>query len=167
MTSENKVDLQGLKDAVKSAGNPEFQTAEEKAPATPKIDAQGRSYGTGRRKESVARVWIKPGNGKIMVNGKEGNAYFARPVLQMIINQPFEAANRSGQYDVFCTIAGGGLSGQAGALRHGISRALTHFEPELRAVLKRGGFLTRDSREVERKKYGLRKARRRFQFSKR
>lgn len=164
MASENKIDLQDLKDAVK---NTDIVKESVKEPVKPKIDAQGRSYGTGRRKESVARVWIKPGNGKISVNGKEGKEYFARPVLQMLINQPFEAANREGQYDIFCTIAGGGLSGQAGALRHGLSRALISFEPDLRPTLKRGGFLTRDSREVERKKYGLRKARRAFQFSKR
>ena len=132
-----------------------------------KRDAQGRAYATGRRKESVARVWIKPGSGKITVNGRDETVYFARPVLRMMIEQPFVVAARAGQYDVICTVAGGGLSGQAGAVRHGISKALTYFEPELRGVLKKGGFLTRDSRVVERKKYGKAKARRSFQFSKR
>jgi small subunit ribosomal protein S9 len=128
---------------------------------------QGRAYATGKRKNAVARVWIKPGNGKITVNGRDSPVYFARPVLRMLLNQPFVVANRLGQYDVVCTVAGGGLSGQAGALRHGISKALTFYEPELRPVLKAQGFLTRDSRVVERKKYGKRKARRSFQFSKR
>ena len=132
-----------------------------------KVDAQGRAYATGKRKNAVARVWIKPGSGRIVVNDREVAVYFARPTQQMVINQPFEAANRSDQYDVICTVKGGGLSGQAGAVRHGISRALTHFEPELRTVLKAGGFLTRDARVVERKKYGRAKARRSFQFSKR
>ena len=131
------------------------------------VDAQGRAYATGKRKNAVARVWIKPGNGTVVVNGRDVAVYFARPTQQMVINQPFAAANRSDQYDVTCTVKGGGLSGQAGAVRHGISRALTRFEPELRAVLKAGGFLTRDDRVVERKKYGRRKARRSFQFSKR
>ncbi len=133
----------------------------------PKIDAQGRAYATGRRKDAVARVWIKPGNGKITVNGREFEKYFARPALRMVIAQPSEAAERKDSYDVVCTVSGGGLSGQAGALRHGISRALINFEPALRPVLKKGGFLTRDAREVERKKYGRAKARRSFQFSKR
>ena len=132
-----------------------------------KLDAQGRAYATGKRKNAIARVWVKPGNGKITVNGKEFNAFFARPVLQMILQQPIVAAERVDQYDVIATVAGGGLSGQAGAVRHGISQALTHYEPELRGVLKKGGFLTRDSRVVERKKYGKAKARRSFQFSKR
>ena len=132
-----------------------------------KLDDQGRAYATGKRKDAVARVWIKPGNGKVTVNGKDYLAYFARPVLQMILRQPIVAAGRVDQYDVVVTVAGGGLSGQAGAVRHGISQALTHFEPELRGVLKKGGFLTRDSRVVERKKYGRAKARRSFQFSKR
>ncbi|MBU2532341.1 MAG: 30S ribosomal protein S9 [Alphaproteobacteria bacterium] len=134
---------------------------------TQKIDAQGRAYATGKRKDAVARVWIKPGNGRVMVNGKEFDKYFARPVLQMILQQPVIAASRKDQYDIDATVAGGGLSGQAGAIRHGISKALTYYEPELRAVLKKGGFLTRDSRVVERKKYGRAKARRSFQFSKR
>ena len=132
-----------------------------------KVDAQGRAYATGKRKNAVARVWIKPGTGKITVNGRDSPVYFARPVLRMLMNQPFVIANRLGQFDVVCTVTGGGLSGQAGAVRHGISRALTFYEPELRPVLKSGGFLTRDSRVVERKKYGRAKARRSFQFSKR
>jgi len=132
-----------------------------------KLDAQGRAYATGKRKNAVARVWIKPGSGKILVNTKNVEVFFARPVLRMLIQQPLVAANRTGQYDVVCTVSGGGLSGQAGAVRHGISKALTHYEPELRGSLKKGGFLTRDSRVVERKKYGRAKARRSFQFSKR
>jgi small subunit ribosomal protein S9 len=132
-----------------------------------KLDKEGRAYATGKRKNAIARVWIKPGAGKITVNGKEFNAFFARPVLQMILQQPIIAAARKDQYDVIATVSGGGLSGQAGAVRHGISKALTYFEPELRGVLKAGGFLTRDSRVVERKKYGKAKARRSFQFSKR
>lgn len=132
-----------------------------------KVDKQGRAYATGKRKDAVARVWIKPGSGKIVVNTREVEVYFARPVLRMMIQQPIVAAARQGQYDVICTVAGGGLSGQAGAVRHGISKALTHFEPDLRSVLKKGGFLTRDSRVVERKKYGKAKARRSIQFSKR
>ena len=132
-----------------------------------KLDAQGRAYATGKRKNAIARVWIKPGNGKITVNGKEFNAFFARPVLQMVLQQPIVAAARKDQYDVVATVSGGGLSGQAGAVRHGISKALTYYEPELRGVLKKQGFLTRDSRTVERKKYGRVKARKSFQFSKR
>jgi small subunit ribosomal protein S9 len=145
------------------------QAAPEAAAATPEPmrDAKGRAYATGRRKNAVARVWIKPGSGRFQINGRDDRAYFARPVLRMLINQPFVAAKREGQYDVMCTVVGGGLSGQAGAVRHGISRALTLFEPTLRPTLKVGGFLTRDSRVVERKKYGKRKARRSFQFSKR
>ncbi|MGX7896186.1 30S ribosomal protein S9 [Tsuneonella sp. HG222] len=131
------------------------------------IDAQGRSYATGRRKDAVARVWLKPGSGKIVVNGREQEVYFARPSLRLVINQPFQVADREGQYDVVATVKGGGLSGQAGAVKHGISQALTKFEPELRAAVKAAGFLTRDSRVVERKKYGRAKARRSFQFSKR
>jgi len=132
-----------------------------------KLDAQGRAYATGKRKDAIARVWIKPGSGKIIINKKEYGTYFGRPVLQMLIHQPLKAAERDGQYDIVATVTGGGLSGQAGAVRHGISKALTHFEPTLRGVLKKGGFLTRDSRVVERKKYGKAKARRSFQFSKR
>ena len=142
-------------------------TVETKELPEPKKDAQGRSYATGKRKDAIARVWIKPGKGKVTVNGRDQEVYFARPVLRMMIAQPMVAANRGKQFDVVCTVKGGGLSGQAGAVRHGISRALTYFEPELRGVLKAGGFLTRDSRVVERKKYGRRKARRSFQFSKR
>ena len=133
----------------------------------PKRDQFGRSYATGRRKNAIARVWIKPGKGEIQVNGKKVGQYFARPVLRMLITQPFLVADRYNQFDVYCTVTGGGLSGQAGALRHGISRALTLYEPELRSILKIAGFLTRDSRSVERKKYGRAKARRSFQFSKR
>ncbi|MFL6818660.1 MAG: 30S ribosomal protein S9 [Bradyrhizobium sp.] len=141
------------------------------APEAPKyvkkVDKHGRAYATGKRKDAVARVWIRPGAGKILVNTREVEVYFARPVLRMMIQQPLVAAARAGQYDVICTVAGGGLSGQAGAVRHGISKALTYFEPDLRAILKKGGFLTRDSRTVERKKYGRAKARKSFQFSKR
>src|SRR5690606_1613764 len=144
------------------------------APAAPpaplrekEVDAQGRAYATGRRKDAVARVWIKPGKGTITVNGREQDVYFARPSLRLVINQPFQVADREGQYDVVATVKGGGLSGQAGAVKHGISQALTKFEPELRAAVKAAGFLTRDSRVVERKKYGRAKARKSFQFSKR
>ncbi|MFX4222512.1 MAG: 30S ribosomal protein S9 [Thalassobaculum sp.] len=145
----------------------ELQAETETATAEPKVDKFGRSYATGRRKNAIARVWVKRGQGIITVNGKPSAEYFARPVLQMIIDQPFEAAERTGQFDVYCTVTGGGLSGQAGAVRHGISQALTLFEPGLRPTLKKGGFLTRDPRMVERKKYGKAKARRSFQFSKR
>ena len=137
------------------------------APAEPKIDNLGRSYATGRRKDAAARVWVKRGTGQVTINGRKLEVYFARPVLQMILAQPFDATERTGEFDVIATVRGGGLSGQAGAVRHGISRALTLFEPGLRPVLKAGGFLTRDSRVVERKKYGKAKARRSFQFSKR
>jgi small subunit ribosomal protein S9 len=140
-------------------------------PAAPvhvqKLDAQGRAYATGKRKDAIARVWIRPGTGKVVINDKEYRAYFARPVLQMILRQPIVAANREGQYDIVATVIGGGLSGHAGAGRHRITNALTYYEPALRGVLKKGGFLTRDSRTVERKKYGKAKARRSFQFSKR
>lgn len=132
-----------------------------------KVDKHNRAYATGKRKDAVARVWIKPGSGKITVNTRTFEVYFARPVLRMMIQQPLVSSNRQGQYDIICTVSGGGLSGQAGAVRHGLSKALTNFEPELRGVLKKGGFLTRDSRVVERKKYGRAKARRSFQFSKR
>ncbi|MEO5324320.1 30S ribosomal protein S9 [Mesorhizobium sp. CC13] len=149
----------------------ELGTVAAVQPAAPvhvqKLDKSGRAYATGKRKDAIARVWVKPGSGKIIVNDKEFGAYFARPVLQMILNQPIVAANRVGQYDIIATVVGGGLSGQAGAVRHGISKALTYYEPALRGVLKKGGFLTRDSRTVERKKYGKAKARRSFQFSKR
>ena len=132
-----------------------------------KLDKQGRAYATGKRKNAIARVWLKRGGGKIVVNGKDFSKYFARPVLQMLLQQPIKIAARDAQYDVMATVVGGGLSGQAGAVRHGISKALTYFEPELRGVLKKGGFLTRDSRVVERKKFGKMKARRSYQFSKR
>ncbi|MCH2322616.1 MAG: 30S ribosomal protein S9 [Hyphomicrobiales bacterium] len=131
------------------------------------VDDFGRSYATGKRKDAVARVWLKQGPGNITINGKSSDDYFARPVLRMLINQPLIASERKEQFDVVCSVTGGGLSGQAGAVRHGISKALVLFEPELKKVLKSGGFLTRDSRVVERKKYGRRKARRSFQFSKR
>ena len=135
--------------------------------AKPKLDKQGRAYATGRRKDAIARVWIKRGKGKITVNGRPIETYFARPVLRMLVQQPAIAVNRNTEFDVDCTVVGGGLSGQAGAVRHGIARALINFEPALRPALKKGAFLTRDSRAVERKKYGREKARKRFQFSKR
>ncbi|HEU4960490.1 MAG TPA: 30S ribosomal protein S9 [Sphingomonas sp.] len=131
------------------------------------LDKQGRAYATGRRKDAVARVWLKPGSGKIVINGRDQEIYFARPTLRLVINQPFDVASRQGQYDVVCTVKGGGLSGQAGAVKHGIAQALTRYEPALRSPVKAAGFLTRDSRAVERKKYGKAKARRSFQFSKR
>jgi small subunit ribosomal protein S9 len=160
--------LEDLKSALQGAGSPVVsETPKEQVLAEPKIDAQGRAYATGKRKNAVARVWIKPGAGKITINGREQTVYFARPVLRMLLQQPFETASRKDQYDVVATVTGGGLSGQAGAVRHGISKALTYYEPTLRGVLKAGGFLTRDSRVVERKKYGKKKARRSFQFSKR
>ena len=149
----------------------ETPKVDDAAPAAgegkPKIDKQGRAYATGRRKNAIARVWLKRGTGKVTIEGRDETVYFARPVLRMMIHQPLVAANREGQYDIVATIAGGGLSGQAGALRHGLSRALIAMEPELRGVVKAGGFLTRDPRVVERKKYGKPKARRSFQFSKR
>lgn len=162
-----KVSLDTLKTAFsdKAVGVTGVET--EKSLPAPKIDALGRSYATGKRKDAIARVWIKPGTGKITVNGREDKIYFARPVLRMLMNQPFVTTNRQAQYDVVCTASGGGLSGQAGAVRHGISKALTYYEPGLRALLKKEGFLTRDARVVERKKYGHKKARRSFQFSKR
>ena len=158
----DKIELQDLKAAVKGSVASAAPT-----PVEPKIDAQGRAYATGKRKEAVARVWIKPGTGKMTINDRGIETYFARPVLRMVINQPFEVADRVARYDVIATVAGSGLSGQASAVRHGISRALINFEPMLRAALKAEGFLTRDSRRVERKKYGKAKARRSFQFSKR
>ena len=163
--AESVSSLEGLS-ALKTQGAQGTQAAEQPKHVQ-KIDPQGRAYATGKRKNAVARVWIKPGSGKIVVNTKPVEQFFARPVLRMMIQQPIVAANRTGQYDVICTVSGGGLSGQAGAVRHGISKALTYFEPDLRGALKRGGFLTRDSRVVERKKYGRAKARRSFQFSKR
>jgi len=158
-----------LEDLAEIAGTGEpTEPAEPTAPVyEQKLDAQGRAYATGKRKDAVARVWIMPGSGKITVNDKDQDVYFARPVLRMILQQPLVAADRKDQYDVRCTVRGGGLSGQAGAVRHGLSKALTYFEPELRPALKKGGFLTRDARVVERKKYGRAKARRSFQFSKR
>ena len=137
------------------------------APAEPKIDSQGRAYATGKRKNAIAKVWIKPGKGTITINGRDQEVYFARPVLRMMIAQPLQVTDRLGQFDVIVTVEGSGLSGQAGAIRHGLSKALTYYEPALRPVLKPHGFLTRDSRVVERKKYGKAKARRSFQFSKR
>ncbi|MGH7067410.1 MAG: 30S ribosomal protein S9, partial [Acetobacteraceae bacterium] len=137
----------------------------ERPKTEPKRDAKGRSYATGRRKNAVARVWLKPGKGNITINERKAAQYFARPVLRMLITQPFLVADRYNQFDAICTVSGGGLSGQAGAVRHGISRALTFYEPELRGILKVAGFLTRDPRVVERKKYGRAKARRSFQFS--
>ena len=157
--------LADLRDLATSAGV--AVTESEAVLRQPKRDTLGRAYATGRRKNAIARVWIKPGRGDISVNGKKVGQYFARPVLRMLITQPFLVADRYNQFDVYCTVVGGGLSGQAGALRHGISRALTYYEPELRGILKVAGFLTRDSRVVERKKYGRMKARRSFQFSKR
>ena len=153
-------DLRALGDAIR----PDNVAAPEEAS---RIDQLGRAYATGKRKDAVARVWVKRGSGKVTINGRTAEVYFARSVLRMILNQPFVVADRVGQYDVWCTVSGGGLSGQAGAVRHGISKALTYQEPELRSPLKAGGFLTRDSRVVERKKYGRAKARRSFQFSKR
>jgi len=157
--------LDELKGAVE--GTPDAVVAESATPVEPVRDSLGRSYATGKRKESIARVWIKPGKGDVTVNGKPMNDYFARPVLQMLIGQAFSVAGVEGEFDVMATVKGGGLSGQAGAVKHGISRALTLYEPSLRPALKAAGFLTRDSRVVERKKYGRRKARRSFQFSKR
>jgi small subunit ribosomal protein S9 len=162
--------LGSLKAALVSAQHPNApaaQPVDETESAEPKIDNLGRSYATGKRKDAVARVWIKRGTGKFTVNGRDSVTYFARPVLRMLLAQPFTVVDRVGQFDVICTVAGGGLSGQAGAVRHGISKALTYFEPGLRPALKAQGFLTRDSRIVERKKYGKAKARRSFQFSKR
>ena len=154
--------LSDLKDLAQTvAPEPEI------APPAPKLDAQGRAYATGRRKDAVARVWVRPGAGRITINGRDIETYFARPALRMVINQPFAVAHRVQQFDVTCSVAGGGLSGQAGAVRHGISRALVSYDPNLRPPLKAGGFLTRDPRRVERKKYGKAKARRSFQFSQR
>ena len=161
-------DLNSLEELGTLAADGDAAPAVPEAPAhVQKLDAHGRAYATGKRKDAVARVWLQPGTGKVTVNDKDMSAYFGRPVLQMILQQPVIAANRDGQYDITVTVKGGGLSGQAGAVRHGISKALTHYEPQLRPILKKGGFLTRDSRVVERKKYGKAKARRSFQFSKR
>ncbi|WP_406858320.1 MULTISPECIES: 30S ribosomal protein S9 [unclassified Alsobacter] len=158
--AETLQSLQDLKGAVETA-------APEAPKHVQKIDSLGRAYATGKRKDAVARVWIKPGAGKVTVNDRDIGVYFARPVLRMILQQPLLVANRVDQYDINVTVAGGGLSGQAGAVRHGLAKALTYYEPELRSILKKVGFLTRDSRVVERKKYGRKKARRSFQFSKR
>ncbi len=178
MATTRKASLSGIKDVVKEAAvapaTPDEETPAVDAPVTNdapkyerKVDKFGRAYATGKRKNAIARVWIKPGKGKITVNGRDISVYFARPVLRMIIDQPFTVAQREGQFDVDCLVTGGGLSGQAGAVKHGISKALTYFEPALRAPLKSAKFLTRDARVVERKKFGRAKARKRFQFSKR
>ena len=175
MADNNTVsDLADLKDIAGAAPAAPVADATPVPPAAPaaplreqEIDAQGRAYATGRRKDAVARVWVKPGTGKITINGRDQEVYFARPTLRLIINQPFDITDRAGQYDVVATVKGGGLSGQAGAVKHGISQALSKYEPVLRSTVKAAGFLTRDSRVVERKKYGRAKARRSFQFSKR
>ena len=167
--TETVSDLSDLKDIAGDA--PNAGETEAAAPAAPlreqEIDGQGRAYATGRRKDAVARVWLKPGSGKVTVNGRDQEVYFARPSLRLVINQPFVVSDREGQYDIVATVKGGGLSGQAGAVKHGISQALAKYEPALRSTVKAAGFLTRDSRVVERKKYGRAKARRSFQFSKR
>ena len=159
--------LKDIKSAAKASKASKVASTSETAARKPNRDKQGRSYATGKRKDAVARVWIKPGKGNITINEKSIDQYFARPVLKMIINQPFEITNRVNEFDVICTVKGGGLSGQAGAIKHGISKALNEYEPELRAVLKKAGFLTRDDHVVERKKFGKAKARRSYQFSKR
>ncbi|HEV2865713.1 MAG TPA: 30S ribosomal protein S9 [Allosphingosinicella sp.] len=173
-TRQSLSDLAGLTDAAPPPAAAEGEAAAPQQPEAPRaplreqeLDKQGRAYATGRRKDAVARVWLKPGTGTITVNGRDQTVYFARPTLRLIINQVFDVTDRRGQYDVVCTVAGGGLSGQAGAVRHGISTALTRYEPALRPAVKQLGFLTRDPRVVERKKYGRAKARRSFQFSKR
>ncbi len=160
--------INSLEDLNAVAGVEDLVSTEEvMTPREPERDDLGRSYATGKRKDAVARVWIKPGSGKVTVNGKDLDTYFARPVLQMILRQPFQVAGVEGEFDVMATVKGGGLSGQAGAVKHGISKALQLYDPSLRGALKAAGFLTRDSRVVERKKFGRRKARRSFQFSKR
>lgn len=166
--ADEKKTLEDLKEAMTgSHAGQDNRASESSTPTEPVRDALGRSYATGKRKDAVARVWVKSGSGKVIVNGKDIKTYFARPVLQMVIGQPFTVANVKDQFDVMCTVKGGGLSGQAGAIRHGISKALSLFDPVMRPALKAAGFITRDSRVVERKKYGRRKARRSFQFSKR
>jgi len=165
--AEEKKGLEDLKDVAGEATGEAGDVTAAQPMYEPEIDAQGRSYATGRRKNAVARVWVKPGSGRVTVNGKDQSEYFARPVLRMILQQPFDVTARKDQFDVWCTVKGSGLSGQAGAVRQGISKALSRYEPALRPILKSGGFLTRDARQVERKKYGRRKARRSFQFSKR
>jgi len=178
MSEDTRQSLSDLKDLAAATAAPAAPVEEVAAPAPivkstvavlreREIDAQGRSYATGRRKDAVARVWLKPGTGRIIVNGRDQTAYFARPTLRLVINQPFTVADRAEQFDVIATVKGGGLSGQAGAVKHGIAQALTKYEPALRPVVKAAGFLTRDSRTVERKKYGRAKARKSFQFSKR
>ena len=170
-TVSDLADLKDIAGEATATAAPVEEGAIPAAPAAPlrekEVDAQGRAYATGRRKDAVARVWLKPGSGMVTVNGREQEVYFARPTLRLVINQPFQVADREGQYDVVATVKGGGLSGQAGAVKHGISQALAKFEPELRTAVKAAGFLTRDSRVVERKKYGRAKARKSFQFSKR
>ena len=173
-TRQSLSDLAELTTGAEAAPVPAAEAGEPIAPQAPitplreqQLDKQGRAYATGRRKDAVARVWLKPGNGTITVNGRDQTVYFARPTLRLVINQPFEIAGRQGQYDVVATVIGGGLSGQAGAVKHGIAQALTRYEPALRTAVKQAGFLTRDPRAVERKKYGRAKARRSFQFSKR
>ena len=159
---------QGLESLGELTGQAPAPSNQEPVPLREKkVDKLGRAYATGKRKNAIARVWVKPGKGKITINGKASDAYFARPVLRMMINQPFKVTDREGEFDVVCTVTGSGLSGQAGAVRHGISKALSDYEPALRPALKHAGFMTRDSRVVERKKYGRKKARRSFQFSKR
>ncbi|MGB3166859.1 MAG: 30S ribosomal protein S9 [Alteraurantiacibacter sp.] len=170
-TASDLADLKEVVDDVPAADASATGESEPAAPAMPlreqELDKEGRAYATGRRKDATARVWLKPGTGKITVNGRDQEVYFARPTLRLVINQPFAISEREGQYDIVATVSGGGLSGQAGAVKHGISQALTKYEPALRATIKAAGFLTRDSRVVERKKYGRAKARRSFQFSKR
>ena len=158
---------QAAQAAPAESGMPSTQALPEVPLREQQLDKHGRAYATGRRKDAVARVWLVPGTGKITVNGRDQSTYFARPTLRLVINQPFDVAERRDQYDVVCTVKGGGLSGQAGAVKHGIAQALSRYEPVLRTAVKRAGFLTRDSRAVERKKYGRAKARRSFQFSKR
>lgn len=159
--------LTDLRSTLVKAKRPDAPQAADQSDGKPKLDKQGRAYATGKRKNAIARVWLKRGRGAILINGREEQVYFARPVLRMLIHQPLLITDREGQYDLMITVTGGGLSGQAGAVRHGISKALTYHEPDLRPILKKVGFLTRDSRVVERKKYGRPKARRSFQFSKR
>ncbi len=165
--SDNRQSLSDLKDIQQGVDGAVAPQVQETPLRQQQIDKQGRAYATGRRKDAIARVWIKPGTGKIEVNGRDQTVYFARPTLRLVINQPFDVAGRRDQYDVYCTVTGGGLSGQAGAVKHGIAQALTRYEPALRTTVKQAGFLTRDPRVVERKKYGKAKARRSFQFSKR
>ncbi|MFN3827651.1 MAG: 30S ribosomal protein S9 [Micavibrio sp.] len=172
MAPKKKTEAGSLQDLAQAVGSNTMGAAvgaekAEAAPREPKIDKLGRAYATGRRKDAVARVWIKPGKGQVIVNGRDQSVYFARQTQRLILNQPFLIVNRVGSFDVWCTVTGGGLSGQAGAVRHGISRALQNFDPELRAALKKAGMLTRDSRVVERKKVGLHKARRSKQWAKR